>query len=163
MLQRFLFLSLIVIGFSAQSQELDGSYHTVDKGFAVDSRLDFGGRVYYNCDDVEVHVKGLLQKMGAQHVSVRCHGGIDRNLPQQAWEASLSLRYSALRLTESSEDSVKVKWAPVQVRTYDNCQLMTQVFNRVKSSFAIRNVKGLRSCGSINRDFRISFETLRPL
>lgn len=163
MLQRLLLISLIFVGFAAQSQELDAQPQTVSKSFSIDSFLDVGGRAYYNCDDVEVQVKNLLQKMGAQHIGVRCHGGIDRNLPPIAWESSVSLRFTALKLTQESADAVKVKWAPVQVHTYDNCHLMNQVFNRVKSGFSIRNIHGLRSCGSINRDFRVSFETLRPL
>jgi hypothetical protein len=157
-----LFISLI--GFSSYSQTVGANYQSFDQDFMIDSRLDFGGRVYYNCLDVESKVEFLLEKLGARDISVRCFGGLDNFRPIYADAASVRLQYSALKSSDMTGTHLKAQWTPLKIRSGNDCHLLRQVFNQVRGNFEIRNVTGPSSCGStFNQDFKLQLEVIQPL
>ena len=155
-------LSVLALGFSfsANAADVPAALVPTHDSFMIDSNMDFGGRVYYNCDSVEVKVKELLRKMGAQNVKVYCHGGVDDFNPPIAWEASVDLSFSSYRHVTDERSGTPAQWYKVSIRSHDDCQLLSQVFKRVKRRFEIQNLKGPNRCGSINKSFRAEFLTL---
>lgn len=155
-----LFAALLPLSFSI-AEDVSAKWEKYEKDFAIDSNLDFGGHIYYNCRDMEYRVEQFLEKMGAKEIQVRCYGGIDHFLPPIAWESSISMNFSALRMNADSQ--MKASWKTVQLRSYDDCHLLNQIFMHVKGDFEIMNLEGPAYCGSRNGTFRVKLDTLWPM
>ena len=156
----FIALFSFSVSFAGPDDPMTGVFQQVEQEFMIDSDVDFGGKIYYRCDTVEISVKLLLEKMGARDVQVRCYGGIDQFRPVELSSSSLKLQYTVLSSRDSSSARYPTQWTAVSIRSFESCHLLTQVFKQVKGQFELRNITGPSTCFSSNQNFRVQFETL---
>lgn len=116
------------------------------------------GWVYYNCDSVEQAVTDLLSKLGASNISVRCTGGIDHSHPPM--DAYVDVTFDALKLAAINDtDIVMANYLPVKIRSWDDCDLKSQIFKNTQSGFSMTDVK-VSSCSNPSSAFKASLKTL---
>ncbi len=158
-----LFFSLFLQFASAQAA-VPAAWTNHQKDFALNSNFGAGHKVYYDCDNAEMVIEQQLMQMGAANIQVQCQGGIDWALPSTAWNAYITMSYSTLQLPASGDTAtVSADWKQVNIRSFDNCALMNQIFDETKDSFEMQNLVTPGHCMRPDSSFRLSFMTLAPL
>ncbi len=147
-----------LIGFSNAQASVPAFKTKIVKEFSLNSFFDAGDRVYFNCQTVENTMTDMLTKMGAQDVSVQCYGGIQENLPSDAWEASVRASYTTLQA--SPNGNIPSDYKAVSLDSYDSCYLLSQLFTNVEDSFNIKDLTGNTSCPSLDSRMHLKMSTL---
>ena len=156
-MKALLFTLLAVVGFQVQAQQVPAHRVASQHEFTIRSST-LTGWVYYNCDSVEQTVTDLLSELGAKNISVRCTGGIEYGRPPM--DAYVDVSFDALKLAAINDtDTVMANWTPLQIRSWDNCDLKSQILKNTQSGFSMTDVK-VSSCSSSSSQFRASLTTL---
>ncbi|MBG59252.1 MAG: hypothetical protein CME67_06730 [Halobacteriovoraceae bacterium] len=127
---------------------------TIEKKFRINSRTDFGARVFYNCDSVEDRTYDILEELGATDIEVRCTGGIDR-FGNYAREAYVKTTYTV----QTSEE--QGSFQDFKIRSFNSCHLYDSIFTNVMDSFTFEEMSDLRRCVSSRSRFIVSGTVLK--
>ncbi len=153
-----LLLVALLVGSSAFANMVPTAEKTVTKKFRMDSRSDFGARVYYNCDSVEVRGEELLEELGATNIDVECSGGIDpfNRYPQDAYvEATFTVK------VEDEKGEGLGMYEDFYFRSHTSCDLFKSFFKGVKDAFSFSSLDRVRSCSGRMNNIRIKGTVLR--
>ncbi len=132
--------------------------------FMISQHFSPGEEVYFQCDSAENKIETQLEDMGAMNVSVRCSGGIDANMPPSTWgpiwiTASYQTLHPAATGTTNTESA---EWTAVKIHSFDNCYLMSEVFENVKGNFTMQDVSATSRCMNAGSSYRLQMTTLVP-
>ena len=127
------------------------AFETTRINFRINSNLDFGGRAYYNCDSVEAQAESMLEKLGAEGVSVSCRGGLD------PWGGFSTEAYVSATFDAPISGALQI----VEFRGFQGCHLAKEIFNGVRKSFQIMDVQGLRSCSRSSDGYRFNVSVIK--
>ena len=156
-----MFLCLVALmSFSAAQASVPSKKVAYSQEFTLRSNFSALETVYYNCDSAEDQVEDMLVKMGASNVHVTCTGGLDTFNPGMSFPAHISVSFETMRAAANSSDATSSDWKTVSIRSFDNCFMMSQVYENVKDSFEMKDVKAPRSCARADSSFRLEFTTL---
>jgi hypothetical protein len=134
---------------------------TYTKEFALRTNFSALEQVYYNCDSVESEVRDELEQMGAKNVEVECRGGLDTFNPSLTMPAFVTVSYETLRLANAgATDVTSADWKLVNINSFNNCFLMTQVYDQVRDTLEMKDVQAPHSCLDSDSPFRLLFSTL---
>ncbi len=159
MVKAFLFLSLS-LGLSIAQASVSAAPMAHTQNFTLKENFVPGEKVYYNCSSAESEIQDQLERMGATHVDVRCTGGLDTFNPAMSMPAFISMSYEVLHPAADASPAVLANWKQISVRSFDNCAMMTQVYNQVKGTMEMQNVNGPNTCANSNSAFRLTFTGL---
>lgn len=158
-MKKLVLLLACLAGFQFAHADVPAHLVQTTKEFTIRSSFGAGGRVYYNCDSVESSVADMLSEMGAIRINVRCSGGIQDNFPPM--DAYVRVTFTALKLAAINDrDVIKADWKRVDLHSWDDCVLKTQVFENVQSGFALSDVRRTTQCSSPSSQFRANFLAL---
>jgi len=131
------------------------------KDFMLRDNFSAFEKVYYNCDSVESDVQNELAQMGAKNIEVTCTGGLDAFNPNMNAPAFVTVSYNTLRLADAgAPDVTSADWKQVTLHSFNNCFLMTQVYDQVKDSLEMKDIKAPKSCMHSDSAFSAQFSTL---
>jgi hypothetical protein len=159
MVKAFLFLSLS-LGLSIAQASVSAVPVSHTENFTLRSNFVPGETVYYNCSSVEPEIEAVLEHMGATNISVRCTGGLDTFNPALSFPAFITMTYESLHPASDDSPTVLADWKQINIRSFDNCAMMTQVYNAVKGTMEMQDVTGPNSCAQSNSDFHLTFTGL---
>jgi hypothetical protein len=155
-------LSLALVFMTAQTVlALPAKTVSNNYGFTINSNLDFGGHVYFNCDSVEDSAKEMLQHMGARNVQTRCTGGLDHNgMPPM--EAYLTVSYDSVKAASANDaQTIQADYVAVELRGFNDCFLAEQLFKKFQPTFDIKNLTSPRRCTDSNGSYIYRFDVLK--
>jgi len=130
--------------------------HRID--FTLDTYFGAGEKVYYDCFSAESAIEDQMERMGAKNVHVRCVGGLDTFNPDMSMPAHIILEF--VTLVPGSPGAVNANWKQVRINSFGNCFMMSQVYEQVKGTMEMQNVKGPGYCADPDSAFHLSFTTL---
>jgi hypothetical protein len=134
------------------------------KEFELQSKFGLGNKVYYDCSSAEDKIEFQMKKMGALNVQVHCQGGIDWTMPDNFWNAFVTISYDTLRLPTTGQDQlVPADWQQVNLNTFGDCTLMKQVFDETRDTFEMHSLVEPGRCLRSDSSFHLQFFTLTPL
>lgn len=161
-MKKSLLAALFSMGFglaSVASAAMNASLTHNQFSFGVNGHEDLGTEVYYNCDSVESYTEDLLQKMGAQNISVTCMGD---HMGLTSYP-NIEVSFDSARTTGAASDRViEADWTPVSLHDFNNCQLARAIVRGVQDHFEIKDLTGMRSCGSPGASYRYNMTVLMP-
>lgn len=149
------FIALLAFG-SAQAG-VPSKKVSYNQDFTLKSSFGSLDKIYYNCDTVESAIEDQMAQMGATNIQVQCHGGLDDFMP--AMPAYITLSYEALRASTGG-DVTAADWKTVSIHSFNNCFLMTQVYEQVKGNLEMKDVKAPARCLRADSSFRMQMTTL---
>ncbi|MCO4754043.1 MAG: hypothetical protein KC478_06155 [Bacteriovoracaceae bacterium] len=147
-----LLLVALLVGSSAFANMVPTAEKTVTKKFRMDSRTDFGARVYYNCDSVEIRGEELLEELGATNILVDCSGGLD---PVTRWPMDAYVEATFTVKVEDANGQGTGMYEDFLFRSHTSCDLYKSFFDHVKDEFEFAELDRVRSCSSSSRMNRI--------
>ena len=145
--------ALTVVAFNASAEQL--AYPTLTEvSYSLDSNVG-GDQVYYNCDSVESSVKSMLKKVGAENISVRCTGGLDRwSFPTPAY---VTAKFVAASMVKNNSAPRKALVQNVTLRDNGNCQMYLNTLEALSEAMELDIVAGPTSC-RLDTRIRSKFE-----
>lgn len=156
-----MFLCLLAMAsFSVAQASVPSKKIGYSQEFMLRSNFSPFENVYYECSSAEDQIEDMLVKMGATNVHVQCSGGLDTFNPIMTVPAHVTVSYETMRAATNSSDATSADWKAVSIHSFNNCFMMSQVYENVKDSFEMKDLKAPRSCSRADSAFRLEFTTL---
>ncbi|MEX0799142.1 MAG: hypothetical protein WD025_06840 [Bacteriovoracaceae bacterium] len=156
---KLIIMALLAFSVSfATAQVVDTVEKTQTESFRIDSRTDFGGRVYYACESVEHKTEALLKELGAYDISVRCSGGID---PWGGYAREAFVKTTFTVKSENAQGDQDGSYEEFEFKSFGSCHLYSEVFSQVKDAFEFERLDKVRRCFRSNDRITISGSVLK--
>jgi hypothetical protein len=157
-----MFQSLLVLtlslGFSLAQAAVPSERISNQVDFTISPNFSAGEKVYYDCWSAESAIEDQMEKMGAKNIEVRCTGGLNTFNPDMSMPAHILMTFT--NLVAGSPGAVNADWKQMRINSFGNCHLMSQVYDNVKASLELQNVKGPGHCSHPDSSFHMSFMAL---